>query len=989
MKINKLLLPLFLALPLLSGCNNQNSSDNAVLLNGFESISDLYNFKFANSDSKNQVKFDISDDKTYVTDGNSSLKIDIKQGEVNGLIFPFERKETKLFDYSDLDSIEFDIYNDSNSAINFTNILYTKGLITLLKEDKTVAAHSWSHVKFSLSALAIENNYHDLSGFELKILSPRPLTLYLDKVVANVGLKYSAEDLMYQNTIKEIQEEISNLPEDIKRDDYDKLEAIYKKYATLPQLFRRIVSNYSIFAKKLEEMSGFVDIEKPLIDGQIVFDYDKFIGIGQIKNHPATGGDCEFFYQKEIKYNSEEGAVRVDFNGKTENYLGYTYPQNLSKYEYLVYHVYIDDVEHPDRRILYFGWEHPQIVEPNVWTTIKVDPSWILTAPWGIIAVQVANGSSVSSTGSMYIGSVYGKLASFEYFDDGLNDKLVTATGIRNEITKTNGGASIVAKEEGIIDIRFNKNHLLLSSEEAAMFNLNSPIEGTISLCGFDGEVVQNLNVNKGWNTIQLDNVLYEKVHSIKMNVKANQTIGVFDFIVYRSNQKDIANLVTKARYMFDADNVTVDKIPEYLYSIEDYEQLDANKLAIISSYNPSVANKINSLKTKISSGSNNLISQYFNSYVASYDGSNIPTVLISMINNNFLRNNVSSALLNEMDTIANMYKISYGDEEPIKTGIDYPWEGTITKGFDLEKGTVWNINISKMNFSNYVDIENGLFNIEDCAAVAFDMYNPLPYDVTMIYYNVNGSGQWEEVTVTSLKNNSWNHIELQAKKVTGARNFICLSNSRLESSGWKITNYYGIKYSKYAYDATLAIKKLSNNATSEIDKMRVLSAESLYNSLTPEAKAYVEGYNKLQSLLPINDLYTASEISSGWSGVFAKRVFSDYGFAGSGIPGSGNQLYHTFENSELNQLAAFNRTVFYIYVPSSIESAQFFMQYDATWHGKNQKLIPGEWNRIEISSDEWFDGQTSKAGKTYAFISSTGNDNSEWLLTSIYGYKN
>lgn len=994
MKKFSLLLPLIVLIPFVNGCqNNETPTSSGVLLNSFESIQDLYNFRVANADSKNELKFDVNTNKTYIKDGNGSLKIDIYHGEVTNLIFPFKKDNKNLFEFNKLSSIEADIYNDSNNMINISNILYTNGLITLLKSDQSLPNKSWSHIKFSVSALAIENNYENLSGYELKILSPLATTLYLDNVKVNVNLAYSEEDKEYKNIINEIQDDISALPGEISINDYNKLKDIYDKYASLPTLYKRIVKNYNVLVNKLEDLSIIIDSDKPLADGQTVFDYDKFYGVGQISNHPSVGGDCEFFYQKETRFDTEEGALRVDFNGKQENYLGYTYPQHLSEYETLVYHIYIDDQEHPDNRIVYFGWEHPVTVEANVWTTVTVNPNWLLTATWGIIVVQVRNGTSISSTGSMYLGSVYGKLSSFNYIDSALNYlNPVSTFGVDNKVEITEDkNVIITAKEDGELNIRLNKNYLILKGNEAAILNFNASFAGKLLLIGFNGEVEDTINLIKGWNTIELSNTMYEKVYTMVLDVKNGDVVMLYDFIVYRADQHNLASLIIKSRYSLDISKLSIDNVPEYLNIINDFDSLDEIQLSILKVYNKDIVNSLNSLKNKMCEGSPNLLSQYTRQYLDNYDDTTIPMVIISLYKMPFFINNISATLIEELNSLVNLYKVSYGDIDSPHLGIDYPWEGSIVPTFDSEKGSIYNINISKMNFDNYLDIENTAFELDGVSAVAFEIYNPLKYDVNMIYYNVNSAGVWEAVTSTTLKHLQWNHIELNAASVTGARNFICLCHSNLCNSGWKLTYYYGIKYEKYASDAIKAIESLPTEVTTEIDKMQVLSAESLYNSLDDNVKPYVYNYSKLQALLPVSGLKTVIEINSGWSDIFSTRVMTDYGVAGKGSPATnGTNLMKALENNSLHELARYDHTVFYIYVPTGYTNTEFFFQYDATWKGLSFSLVQGQWNRIQINSDEWFDHQAVKTGKTYCYIKSEfegSAPNENWFLTSFYGY--
>ncbi len=970
-------------LPLLFGCNQEQSHDDSICLNDFESISDLYKFKTARTDTSSHLSYSLNKDNKYVTSGSSSLKLTIDQGSIQELMFPFSYNGVDLFDKSILNSVSIDIFNASTKDIPLNiNIYNSSSLDNLLTKAVVLANSSWNSIDFSLSSIAIKNNYESIKGVVFRFASDGSGTFYLDNLRARLGLVSNDDDQKYEDKITSLQDRISLLPSEIKYEDYEMLEALYEEYASLPDLYRRVVNNYSKLLSSIQSLAKILNEQNEGDLAKEMFGFDSFIGVGELYNHKTVGGDLEFLYQHDIAYEDEKGSLKASFFGTVWNYLGYTLPDDVLDYDYTVFHLFNEDKENNQIKRVYFGWNGNYIdCEPNVWTSVKVNTETLVNSSYGIIINQLKNGLSTTSSGSIYLGKVMGYKSEFKDIGNALVDNNPLSL---SGVNCTQNGLDIVPNETGVLDIRFNKKIKYLSSIEEASFSVYSEFVIESSLIGFDGNVIKTLNLNKGWNLIQLDNSSFNDLVSMRLEVRKGEKLSLTKVVCYKNTSFELAYTYLSMFGLPKENNLTLANVPSLVSFYEAYSKMDKDQIETLGNLYENAETIIKSLLDSIKSKS--LVNDYVCSIIDGLSDDELSPLLISLENSYLVKECASELVISLIFSKNKYYGISYGKCDTISKGLDYNWEGTVKEDFDPSMGKIFSINVSKMLFPSFLQFENASFDISNYAKVVTYVYNPLNKNVSGNFFNVNPSnGNWEVLSSFSLLPNSWNKLEIEASKITGSRSFLMLMGD-LISPSWKMTPYYGIDYSKYTSSIISRIDELPPVIKDEKESMQVLSLMESCKKLDSQAKKRVTNFTKLYDLyltikgMELGYMATTSSYSLG-----AESNDFSYGFTLEGEVTAGNTFFvGVLRNDVLKKLSTYESAFFYVYVPSNSGSSSLIFQYDKGWSGPNFALKEG-YNRISLSRDEWFNNKEN-SGDMYLYFSSSST--STWKITSIYGIK-
>lgn len=976
---------IFLPLSLLFSCSNSNEEqNNFVTLNDFESVSDLYKFKTVRADYYTHLSYELNADSDYVTSGSSSLKLSVSGGNIEELMFPFKYRNEDLFDSSRLNSIYVDVYNSSSKDIALTSIVYnSSSLSTLLSESYVLKQGEWNNIEFKLSSIAVTSNYETIKGLILRFSTEGNGLLYIDNLRVKLGIEPSEEDKQYEEVINSLQNDINALPSEISLNDYDNISSIYERYEALPTIYRRIINNYPTLYKAISTIANIKQEEDVAGSTREIFGFDKFYGVGQIYNHETVGGDLEFNYQHKVKYEDEDGSIRLDFFGSTWNYLGYSLPSDIDDFDYITFNFYNEDEEHNQTKRIYFGWNGTMVdCKPNEWTTINVSASTLANSTYGIIINQLDNGLSTMSSGSIYIGKVIGYRASYKRVAYALNSSKPFESKdafISNE----NGLNTISSDSKKNVSISLNKEIESISIGENVLFNLFSKSSKTIELVDLEGNSICSKVISSGWNQLALNCEEYNLLQSINFELASNEKVIMVDPVCYKNANLDLANLLVTVPTLPESSNFGNDDIPLLIQAYETYSSLDNDSISDFRSLSNDPT-KISNLLSFVKE--NSLLENFVSSIMETSSKDELSPLLMSLLNSKLIKENLSSQIYSRLVELTSYYGISY-DKAP-GNGLDYAYEGSVSTMFDDEMGLFYELNISKLLFPGYIQFENGMLNTSSYSKIVTYVYNPLDRAVPGNYVNVSpDDGSWQLLTSFSLNPKSWNRLEIPSSQITGVRSFLMLMGN-LVSSEWKITPYYGISYEKDVQLLNSRIQALPEDADNESSKLQVLSLKQTYDSLNNAGKSYVKDASKLLRLASsINDVELAFPINS--ADLVFKSESSDFthGLAYEGNVGSSLTFVNVIKNTSLTKLMSYSSCFFYVYVPEDASSPLYCQQYDVDWAGKNVELKSG-YNRISLSKGEWVNNNIDISGNLYMYLTSSVKSNSAWRITSIYGVK-
>lgn len=239
----------------------------AGLVNGFDTIDDLYSIKFnVGTDYPADYKGEINADKNYIKDGKGSLKITYRSGDHPEPIIYCSN--VKNLDLSDLKSASCWVYNDTaySFAVKF-NLLRknnTSKKSAMFTQEYTVKSREWTLLELPINNIVMQYNGDNVLGFGVEFVcrvptpgtdEPQtPFTFYLDTFVLNYGAELTAEDKEYKTKIDNVIDAIDKLPNGISESDEAQIRGIYDMYVALPDIYKGAVKNYSRYENAVSKL---------------------------------------------------------------------------------------------------------------------------------------------------------------------------------------------------------------------------------------------------------------------------------------------------------------------------------------------------------------------------------------------------------------------------------------------------------------------------------------------------------------------------------------------------------------------------------------------------------------------------------------------------------------------------------------------------------------------------------------------------------------
>ncbi len=352
MKTNRALLLLLLPTLLFTSCGKEKepSYSNEVLLNGYETVSDMYRSKLIYSFNNYNMKcaFEINKDSTYIKEGSGSLKMYMERavsGDYSYFVQRFSQSEAKERDIFDIDKFSLWLYNTSDVETTISLALIGTGDKVVTKQDFKLVASNWNYLEYNLSKLIVETSYESLIGFGI-LINETNGTYYLDDWKVYFGATYTDEDLKVLDIINEASTKVSALNLNMNFNDTSevaKLEEACTLYYQIDSSYRSAVKGANNLLTLAESYTKFLSTNS---DPAVAFNFANPAGLVQASVSLLSSGGVNLSYSTDIKRPSTNGSIKISANGSTKwTYLDLTTSLTLSDYSKFGFWFYNDSAQ--------------------------------------------------------------------------------------------------------------------------------------------------------------------------------------------------------------------------------------------------------------------------------------------------------------------------------------------------------------------------------------------------------------------------------------------------------------------------------------------------------------------------------------------------------------------------------------------------------------------------------------------------------------------
>lgn len=228
---------------------------DVYLLNGFETMDDLYAVKQTNFGYDTVGKMDISAEQK--TEGEHSLKYSYEAGTNPEILQRFDQSQYPQADMSTVGKTSLSVYSTAESAVTATLKVITTGNIVLLSSEAyEIQPGEWTELSFDIDAFTRTKNKDDIVGVSVSLgVKGVVADYYIDNWTITIGEAVTDEQIA-QPVIDRIEalpaaEEIDSLAEIIS------VLSANGSYEALSESVRAKVSNYDKLAACMEKTEGY------------------------------------------------------------------------------------------------------------------------------------------------------------------------------------------------------------------------------------------------------------------------------------------------------------------------------------------------------------------------------------------------------------------------------------------------------------------------------------------------------------------------------------------------------------------------------------------------------------------------------------------------------------------------------------------------------------------------------------------------------------
>ena len=546
---------------------NKNPADNgsdeqkiAGLVNGFDSIDDLYSIKFnVGTDYPADYKGEINTDKKFIKDGKGSLKITYRSGRhPEPIIYCSNIKNLKL---QDLKSAACWVYNDTiySFTVNF-NLLRKNGTsekFPMFTKEYTVKSREWTLLELPINNIVMQYNGDNVLGFGVEFVcrvptpgtdEPQvPFVYYLDSFVLNYGAQLTEQDKEYKAKIDEVIDVIEKLPNGISESDEPKIRRAYDLYSDLPDVYKGAVTNYSRYENAVSKLMSELYKNKKTEESSPVLFTDRFFGVNHFTLASTYSTTAKTEYSKTEKYGDEQGSTAFVFDGKSASAWAawnFTTSAPLSNYDYISFYV----KNATDKEvIMFFTWTNNRTIPVGDWVKVEIPAS-----AFGINfnELEITGVGQETLTGKLYFSGIN----CYSSGIDGLFENALTSYGVTGGSQNVSDGVTSFTSASNGMTIKLNKTRTDLHGVINAYANIYVDKYYTMKVLDSEGKEAYAVSLTKGWNTVAFRSNRYDfdKAESLRFDTAAGEIVKIKEFIIGLNSRDAVLNT-----YMLHSRRVT------------------------------------------------------------------------------------------------------------------------------------------------------------------------------------------------------------------------------------------------------------------------------------------------------------------------------------------------------------------------------------------------------------------------------------------------
>ena len=270
----------------LVGCQKQpqpqTDTVDQTLVNGFETIDDIYSLTAIEIAPDDEYKLSLNTDKQYVSDGSASLKYTFAAGGSHLFCQYIANGKLPDIDVSKLMSVSLDFFNASDAEQRVTLSVTTSGGAALFSKQQTIAANAKTTVTYDELGTFSYKKKANVGGFSFRFDVDSPVTIYVD----NMRIEFGAEDVPTVG-FDEFVEGITNIPTDtVTPDNFDEYVAFVDAVGYAQTLYDALADKNSVKADNVAKLQNyrrlagdFAAVYSPRVDTDVVDKWEYGAGL--------------------------------------------------------------------------------------------------------------------------------------------------------------------------------------------------------------------------------------------------------------------------------------------------------------------------------------------------------------------------------------------------------------------------------------------------------------------------------------------------------------------------------------------------------------------------------------------------------------------------------------------------------------------------------------------------------------------------------------
>lgn len=396
----------------LTSCNTKQNPDE-VLLNGFETINDLYNVRqlMSNISYAVRAKLELNSNEKYIKSGEGSLKVTHTTNECS---YIFQRIDTTSaldgLDISDIAKLSLWVYNDNEFELPVSLNIVGQEQTVLTSYSKNIPAKEWSLVTFNINKVVISYNYKTIQGFSIGFNRTSPITCYIDDFYLSFGSEYSEEDNKYMSAVESLNQRMGAIPESISVSDAASIEEarqIGLAYQNIPEIYKVACTNYTRYQSALSSYVQAYSLDHVLDSSVTNFFFGSIFGLSQV----SLGSRTQTFplsYSEDKKYAGENGTLKAEITDDTLDWWCFdaASPFQPQSYKTLELNVF-PDTDHD--LSLSVSWDTSHLLKAKEWNKVTVSTARFVEGTTSTLEFEFTGlnnlGESVGFLGNVYFSS--------------------------------------------------------------------------------------------------------------------------------------------------------------------------------------------------------------------------------------------------------------------------------------------------------------------------------------------------------------------------------------------------------------------------------------------------------------------------------------------------------------------------------------------------------------------------------------------------------